>query len=206
MTVTMRLASVDDAAEILAIYAPYCASTNVTFEVIPPTVEQMRERITRIADEYPWLVAEIDGRVAGYVYASRFRERAAYRWTAEVAAYVAPTAQRRGLGRALYVTLMSILRLQGFFKVIAGITVPNVASIGLHESVGFTKAGVFPAVGHKDGQWLDVGWWELSLQPEIANPPDPQPIRVLRDSPALATALQEGQAQANRRMSGVRGR
>lgn len=202
MSVTLRLASVDDAAEILAIYAPYCASTNVTFEVIPPTLEQMRDRIARITDEYPWLVAEIDGRVAGYVYASRFRERAAYRWTAEVAAYVAPSVQRRGLGRALYSTLISILRLQGFFKVIAGITVPNLPSIGLHESVGFTKAGVFPAVGHKDGQWLDVGWWELSLQPEITNPPDPKPIRLLQDSPALATALKDGQALANRSLNG----
>jgi L-amino acid N-acyltransferase YncA len=199
----MRLASVDDAAEILAIYAPYCASTNVTFEVIPPTLEQMRERIARITDEYPWLVAEIDGRVAGYVYASRFRERAAYRWTAEVAAYVATNVQRRGLGRALYTTLISILRLQGFFKAIAGITVPNLPSIGLHESVGFTKAGVFPAVGHKDGQWLDVGWWELSLRPEISNPPDPQPIRLLRDSPALASALKEGQELANTQLIGT---
>ncbi len=206
MSVTMRLASVDDAAEILAIYAPYCASTNVTFEVIPPTIEQMRERIARITDEYPWLVAEIDGQVAGYVYASRFRERAAYRWTAEVASYVSPAVQRRGLGRALYSTLISILRLQGFFKAIAGITVPNLPSIGLHESVGFTKAGVFPAVGHKDGQWLDVGWWELSLQPEISNPPDPKPIRLLRDSAALISALKEGQKLANRRLSGTRAR
>lgn len=198
MSVTLRLASVDDAAEILAIYAPYCASTNVTFEVIPPTLDQMRERIARITDEYPWLVAVIDGHVAGYVYASRFRERAAYRWTAEVAAYVAPSVQRRGLGRALYTTLIAILRLQGFFKLIAGITVPNIPSIGLHESVGFTKAGVFPAVGHKDGKWLDVGWWELPLQPEITNPPDPKPIRLLYESPALTTALKEGQAKANR--------
>lgn len=204
MSVTLRLASVDDAAEILAIYAPYCASTNVTFEVTPPTLEQMRERIARITDEYPWLVAEIDGQVAGYVYASRFRERAAYRWTAEVASYVSPAVQRRGLGRALYSTLISILRLQGFFKAIAGITVPNLPSIGLHESVGFTKAGVFPAVGHKDGQWLDVGWWELSLQPEISNPPDPKPIRLLRDSAALISALMEGQKLANRRLSGTR--
>lgn len=166
----------------------------------------MRERIARITDEYPWLVAVIDGRVAGYVYASRFRERAAYRWTAEVAAYVAPNVQRHGLGRALYTTLISILRLQGFFKAIAGITVPNLPSIGLHESVGFTKAGVFPAVGHKDGQWLDVGWWELSLQPEIRNPPDPQPIRQLRDSSALANALKEGQIQANGRLKGAEGR
>jgi phosphinothricin acetyltransferase len=166
----------------------------------------MRERIARITDEYPWLVAEIDGQVAGYVYASRFRERVAYRWTAEVASYVSPAVQRRGLGRALYSTLISILRLQGFFKAIAGITVPNLPSIGLHESVGFTKAGVFPAVGHKDGQWLDVGWWELSLQPEISNPPDPKPIRLLRDSAAFISALKEGQKLANRRLSGTRAR
>lgn len=201
MSVTLRLASLDDAADILAIYAPYCASTNVTFEVVPPTLDQMRDRIARITDEYPWLVGEVDGRVVGYVYASRFRERAAYRWTAEVAVYVAPSAQRRGLGRALYTSLIAILRAQGFFQAVAGITVPNISSIRLHESVGFQQTGVFPAVGHKEGRWLDVGWWQLALQPEISNPPEPRPVRLLRDSAAVAAAFKEGQLLANRRTS-----
>lgn len=201
MSVTLRLASLDDAADILAIYAPYCASTNVTFEVVPPTLDQMRDRIARITDEYPWLVGEVDGRVVGYVYASRFRERAAYRWTAEVAVYVAPTAQRRGLGRALYTSLIAILRTQGFFQAVAGITVPNIPSIRLHESVGFRQTGVFPAVGHKEGRWLDVGWWQLALQPETSNPPEPRPVRLLRDSAAVAAAIKEGHLLANRRTS-----
>lgn len=197
MAITLRLASLDDAASILAIYAPYCASTNVTFEVVPPTIDQMRERISRIMDEYPWLVGELDGKVVGYVYASRFRERAAYRWTAEVAAYVAPEMQRRGLGRALYTTLFSILRSQGYVQAVAGITVPNQPSIRLHERVGFRQTGLFPAVGHKDHQWLDVGWWQLTLQSELKNPPEPQPIRVLRDSAVVAEAIEKGQDLAN---------
>jgi len=198
MTVDIRLAHTGDAAEILAIYAPYCASTNVTFEVVTPTLEQMRERITRISADYPWLVAEAGGRVTGYVYATRFRERAAYRWTAEVAIYVAMNAQRRGLGRALYTSLFSVLRAQGYFKAVAGITVPNSASVGLHEGVGFRHTGIFPGVGHKDGTWLDVGWWQLDLQPEAGNPPDPQPFQSLRESPAVAAALDEGRRSANR--------
>ena len=192
MTVNIRLAADADAAEILAIYAPYCESTNVTFETIAPTLEQMAERIRRISDDYPWLVGEVDGRVTGYVYATRFRERAAYRWTAEVAIYVAMNAQRRGVGRALYTSLFSILRAQGYSKAVAGITLPNSASVGLHEGVGFRHTGHFPGVGYKDGTWLDVGWWQLELQPEIGNPPEPRPFKSLRETPAVAAALRRG--------------
>ncbi len=199
MTVNIRLVADADAADILAIYAPYCASSNITFEVAAPTLAQMAERIARIGCDYPWLVAEADGSIAGYVYATRFRERTAYRWAAEVAIYVAMNAQRRGLGRALYTSLFSILREQNYFKAIAGITVPNSASVGLHESVGFRHTGHFPGVGYKDGEWLDVGWWQLELQPEIDNPPDPRPFQSLRESSAVTAALDVGRRLANRR-------
>jgi L-amino acid N-acyltransferase YncA len=119
MTFDIRLAHANDAIGIQAIYAPYCQSTTVSFEVVAPTVDQMRERIARISANYPWIVAETDSRLVGYVYATQFRERAAYRWAVEVAVYVAMTEQRRGLGRALYTTLFSILRQQGYFKAIA---------------------------------------------------------------------------------------
>jgi L-amino acid N-acyltransferase YncA len=193
MTMEFRVATIDDADAIRDIYAPYCESSNVSFETVAPTREQMAERITRIREMYPWLVAVTDGRVAGYVYATRFRERAAYRWSVEAAVYIASDQHRRGLGRALYTSLFSILRVQNFSKVVAGITLPNPASVRLHESVGFRSAGRFAGVGHKNGTWLDVGWWQLELQPEVTNPPEPQPFASIYDSPRVAAALAEGQ-------------
>jgi phosphinothricin acetyltransferase len=197
MKTEIRLAQLDDAAGIQAVYAPYCESSNVTFETVAPTRDEMAERITRIMSAYPWLVAETEGRVAGYVYASRFRERAAYRWTAEVAVYVALDEQQRGLGRALYTSLISILRAQGYVKAIAGITLPNAASVRLHEKLGFQKVGSFPGIGYKDGRWLDVGWWQLALQPEISGPPEPQPFPSICNGPAVVAALDGGRTLAN---------
>jgi L-amino acid N-acyltransferase YncA len=192
-TAQIRLATPHDASGILAIYAPYCESSCVSFEVVAPSIEQMQERISRISSADPWLVCEIDGQIAGYVYASRHRERAAYRWSVDVAVYVAPEHQRRGLGRALYETLFSILREQGYFKAFAGITLPNPASVGLHERLGFRQAAVFRGVGYKDGRWLDVGWWQVALQPERSNPPEPRPFSEIRDGQGVAAALTKGQ-------------
>jgi L-amino acid N-acyltransferase YncA len=192
MAAHIRFAEPSDAAGILAIYAPYCESTCVSFEVVAPTIEQIQERISRITTDYPWLVAEIDGQIAGYVYASRHHERAAYRWSVDVAVYVAAGQQRRGVGRILYETLFSILREQGYFKAFAGITLPNPASVGLHESLGFRPAAVYQGVGYKFGRWLDVGWWQRDLQPERDNPAEPHTIRSMHGSPAVAAELAEG--------------
>jgi phosphinothricin acetyltransferase len=192
MAAIIRIAELSDADGILAIYRPHCESTCVSFEVAAPTVEQMRERIDRIIATYPWLVAEIDGRIAGYVYASRHHERAAYRWTVDVAVYVATTHQRRGVGRALYTTLFSILREQGLFKAMAGISLPNAASVRLHESMGFRPAAVFSGIGYKLGGWVDVGWWQLELQPARNHPPEPRPFSAALDTAAVAAALDRG--------------
>ena len=197
MTVDIRMAQTTDAAGILDIYAPYCESTSISFEVVAPTLEQMRERIERIGRLYPWLVAEIDGQVAGYVYATQLRERAAYQWAVEVAVYVASDHHRRGLARALYTTLFSILREQGYFKAFAGVALPNSPSVRLHESVGFRPAGLFGGVGYKAGSWLDVGWWQREIQPEMANPLDPRPFYLIRDSAVVADALSAGRRVAN---------
>src|SRR5262245_36184380 len=136
MATTIRFATPNDAAGILAIYAPFCVSTYVSFEIVAPTEQQMRERMAIVMAEYPWLVCDADGEVGGYAYASRHRERAAYRWAVDVAVYVAEAHRRRNVGSALYASLFGILREQGFIKVYAGITLPNAASVGLHESVG----------------------------------------------------------------------
>jgi phosphinothricin acetyltransferase len=192
MTVEFRVATPDDAQAVLAIYAPYCLSTHVSFETAAPSEGQMQERIARITSQYPWLIGEVEGQIGGYVYATQHRERAAYRWSVDVAVYVAEAYHRRSFGRALYASLFAILRAQGFFQAYASITLPNIASVGLHQSLGFEPVAVFPKVGYKLGRWLDVGWWRLQLTPHIDDPADPRPFNTIRDSPTLAAALAEG--------------
>jgi phosphinothricin acetyltransferase len=136
------------------------------------------------------LVCEINRSVAGYVYANQHRERAAYRWAVDVAAYVATQHHRRGIAAALYNSLFSLLREQNYFKAFAGITLPNAASVRLHESVGFRPVAVYRGVGYKDGRWHDVGWWQLDLQPERDNPPEPTPFPELPNSAARLAVLQ----------------
>jgi phosphinothricin acetyltransferase len=198
MSVEIRLATPDDAAGILKIYSPYCESSHVSFEIIAPHEAEMRERIAHIMDQHPWLVASIDDEVAGYVYASQHRARAAYRWAVDVAVYVGRAHHRRGLGRALYTTLFALLRQQGYFKAYAGITLPNPASVGLHESLGFQSVAVYPKVGYKLGRWLDVGWWQLNLQAEVDNPPEPRGFPAIRGSGALDSVLAAGAALIGR--------
>lgn len=196
--VKFRFAEPTDAAGIVGIYAPYCDSTYISFEIVAPTVEQMRERMTRISAHYPWLVCEVDGELAGYVYASQHRERAAYRWAVDVAVYVSNAYQRQGVGRALYRSLFSILREQYYCVAYAGICLPNPESVGLHEAVGFKLGGVFPANGYKLGGWRDVGWWYLRLRPPVADPPEPMPIREIQDSAVVASALLDGERLVKR--------
>jgi L-amino acid N-acyltransferase YncA len=192
MSARIRVATPDDAPSILDIYAPYCESTLVSFEIAAPTESQMGERISNVTARYPWLVAEIDGRVAGYVYASQHRERAGYRWAVDAAVYIGEEHRRRNVGRVLYKTLFSLLREQGIYQAYAGITLPNPASVGLHEAVGFETIAVFRNVGYKLGRWLDVGWWRLQLMPPEENPAEPRLIHEIRGTPAFTAALAAG--------------
>jgi L-amino acid N-acyltransferase YncA len=189
MSIKIRFAEADDAAGILAVYGPYCDGTVISFENAAPTVEQMRERIERITKQHPWLVCEIDGEIAGYVYACPHRERAAYRWAVDVAVYIAPQHQRRGIGQALYSVLLQILRAQGYFKAYAGVTLPNPGSVGLHEAVGFQQLAVYPGVGFKFGKWLDVGWWQLDLRPQTEKPPEPIQFHAAVQLDSLAETI-----------------
>jgi L-amino acid N-acyltransferase YncA len=168
-----------DAAAIAAIYGPYCESTAVSFETVPPSTEEIANRIRNTTVQFPWLVLQDDGVVAGYAYATRHRDRAAYGWSVDTAVYVSPTHRRRGVGRALYATLFHLLRAQGYFKAYAGITLPNAGSIGLHEATGFAPVGVYEGVGYKHGAWHDVAWYHLRLQPERDNPAAPSPVSAL---------------------------
>jgi phosphinothricin acetyltransferase len=159
-----------DAAQIAGIYAPFCGDSPVSFEIAPPDAFEMAGRIERISRQFPWLVADENGTIAGYAYASPHRERAAYRWSADVTVYIHERFRRRGVGRALYSSLFALLRIQGYFKAYAGITVPNPGSTGLHAAMGFELVGIYREVGYKAGAWHDVSWWALALQP-LANPP-----------------------------------
>jgi phosphinothricin acetyltransferase len=168
----IRLATEHDAAQIQAIYSPVVSQTATSFEATPPTVDEMRQRIVETLAHLPWLVCEHEGIILGYVYAGKHRARTAYQWSVEVSAYVHAQARRMGVGRALYRSLFKILTLQGFYNVYAGITLPNPASVGLHEAMGFKPIGVYKTVGYKMNAWHDVGWWYLSLRPKTV-PPQP---------------------------------
>lgn len=171
----IRPATTADAAAIAAIYAPIVETTVISFETTAPTPEEMARRIEAIVATHPWLVfedAEDAEGVAGYAYASPHAPRDAYRWSVNVSVYNAERARRRGVGRALYGALFEILRRQGFHMAFAGITLPNEASVGLHEAMGFRPLGVYREVGFKLGAWRDVGYWSLELQP-LGAPEEP---------------------------------
>jgi len=178
----IRFATPDDAADIAAIYAPAVADRATSFELEPPDAAEMARRVAR-AVRTPWLVCEHDGRVVGYAYAGAHRERPAYQWSVEVSAYVHEDQQRRGVGRGLYVSLFAVLALQEFRSAYAGVTIPNPASIALHEAVGFTPLGVFHRVGYKQGRWHDVAWFERVLSDHDANPAMPIPIVAVLTDP-----------------------
>ena len=171
----IRSATPADARELLDIYRPFVTASSVTFELDVPPEAEFRQRIEKVLAFAPWLVAEIDGRIAGYAYATRHRERIGYQWSVESSVYVHPEFHRRGLGRALYGALFPLLRDQGFVNVYAGIALPNAASVALHESFGFEPVGVYRKIGFKLGRWVDVGWWSVALREP---PADPIPPRI----------------------------
>jgi L-amino acid N-acyltransferase YncA len=175
----IRVATPRDARAVHEIYAPVVRDTVISFELEPPTVAEMERRIAATLAAFPWLVWEEGGRVAGYVYASRHKERAAYQWSVDVTAYVHPDFRRRGVGKALYLELLRVLRMQGFFTAYGGITLPNAASVALHESVGFSPFAVYRGVGYKFGRWHDVGWWQCRLAELAAEPVAPRAFSEL---------------------------
>jgi L-amino acid N-acyltransferase YncA len=155
-----------DAAACAAIYAPFVRDGAASFEELAPDASTMARRIASCTASHAWLVDERDGRVAGYAYGGPHRERAAYRWAADVSVYVDPAFHRQGVGRGLYERLFETLRARGMRMAIAGVTLPNDASVGLHEALGFEPVGVYRRIGWKAGAWRDVGWWQLQLAPQ----------------------------------------
>lgn len=181
--IAIRAARPEDAAAIAAIYAPHVLTGTATFEIEAPDARQMRSRMAASDGLYPWLVAttgdasEDDaGGVLAYAYATRFRERPAYRYAVETTIYVSAATQGQGIGRLLYQALVDTLRVQGFTQAIAGIALPNDYSIRLHESVGFRRAGVYREVGFKHDRWIDVGIWQRELHEPSVPPVEPKPF------------------------------
>lgn len=177
-----RLATPADAAALAAIYAPYVRDTAITFETEEPDSGEFAQRIARIAPAYPWLLAELGGEAVGYAYASEYRTRRAYRWSVEVTVYLADAARRRGIGRGLYARLFELLRAQGYVNAYGVVTLPNAASVGLHEAMGFAPIGVHRHTGYKHGAWHDVGWWQLALREPPTPPDEPLPFARLDEA------------------------
>ena len=171
MKAAIRLAESRDAAAIAAIYRRYVEGSHFTFEETPPRADEIAERMANPI--HPWLVVEEAGRVVGHASTSSMRNRAAYRWSVETGIYLAPDAQGRGIGRRLLTAHLDLLERQGFVTAIAGIALPNDASVALHEKFGFTLSGVERGVGFKLGQWVDVARWQRDLAPRTSSPAEP---------------------------------
>ncbi|HET7686963.1 MAG TPA: GNAT family N-acetyltransferase [Candidatus Limnocylindria bacterium] len=176
-----------DAASVAAIYRPAVEESLASFEEVAPDAAAMRERIASTLERTPWLVVEQDARVLGYAYAGPHRDRAGYRWAVNISVYVDASFHRRGIGRLLYDELLELLRRQRFVNAYAGITLPNPASVALHEAIGMRRVGVYERVGWKAGAWHDVAWYQLRLAEPAGVPPEPLPLPVLRPMSANTT-------------------
>jgi L-amino acid N-acyltransferase YncA len=159
----IRIATGDDASSILKIYAPYIENTSYTFETEVPAIDAFKDRINSYLENWPWLVCDIDGVIAGYAYGAKHRERTAYQWSIESSVYVHDDYQRIGVAKALYTALIDVLKLQGFRNLYAVVNLPNDKSVAFHEKLGFEYFATYKNVGYKLGKWKNVGWWQLQL-------------------------------------------
>jgi L-amino acid N-acyltransferase YncA len=189
MEARVRSVEVSDAQAVREIYAPSISDAATSFEVVVPDLAEVERRIESRSDRYPWLVFERDHEVLGYAYASAHRARQAYQWCVEVSVYVHPKARRCGVGRAVYAALFDLLRRQGYVNAYAGITLPNPASMALHESLGFVPVGVFSRIGFKFDRWHDVAWLQLRLLEAPRPLPAPLPVAGLLQEQGVVAML-----------------
>lgn len=175
----VRLATTDDAAQIIEIYSPNILDAAISFETEVPSAEEMQNRIEMILQKYPWIVCEVNGKIVGYVYASKHRDREAYQWSCECTIYMHNDFKGKGIGKELYQLLFEILKLLRFRNVYAGITLPNEGSITIHEKCGFQHFATYENIGYKFGAWHSVGWWKLQILDHDLQPPPPLKISEL---------------------------
>ncbi|MEI9945933.1 MAG: arsinothricin resistance N-acetyltransferase ArsN1 family B [Chitinophagaceae bacterium] len=169
----IRLATSADAKQLLDIYAPYIANTSITFETETPSVQDFAKRIDTYLENWPWLVCEVNGTIAGYAYAGRYRERVAYQWCVESSVYIHDDFFKKGIAEALYSALFEILKKQRYNNVYAVINLPNDRSVALHEKMGFEYFATYKNVGYKLGKWKNVGWWQHIINEYKNEPPAP---------------------------------
>lgn len=177
----LRIAHRDDAEDVLKIYAPFIRETSLTFEIEIPSVTDFSNRITSYLKDWPWIIAESDGEIAGYAYASKYRERKGYQWSVECSIYLAEQFMSSGIATRLYAALFDILKLQGYRNVYAVINLPNDRSVRFHEKMGFKWFATYEKVGYKLGKWKDVGWWVLIVNDYDLEPSSPIPFSKLTD-------------------------
>ena len=187
--VKIRLATPKDGEAILNIYKYYIENTAITFETEVPSVEAFEERIENTLSRFPWLVCEVDDVVAGYAYASKHRERAAYQWSADLSIYVDEKYHRRHIAKALYQVLEETLRLQGYYTVFAGVTSPNAKSEAFHAAYGFDTVGVFENVGYKLEQWWGVKWFKYTLTDYQKKPTAPKAFPEVKNAEVFGEIL-----------------
>ena len=170
----IRLATIADAAGMLAVYKPYVETTSVTFEYEVPSLEEYTGRVHAVIPGYPWLVCECEGKIIGYVYGHKHRDRTAYQWSPESTIYLAQEFHGKGIARVLYEAVFAILRLQGFINVYAGVLSTNAGSNKLHRATGFKEIGLFKDIGYKLGEWHSNIWYELAIGEHVLEPAEPK--------------------------------
>ena len=181
----IRFVTFNDIPRILEIYTPYITDTTISFEYEPPSLEEFTARVQTTSSKYPYLVYERDSVILGFAYGSPYQERIAYNFDADLSVYLAPEAQKGGIGRKLYTCLLDLLQKQGFYNVYACITATNQRSIDFHKSLGFRDLGAHPRAGYKFDQWLDIVWMDKQL-PQASDLPQPhKPITAFNNDDIL---------------------
>jgi len=170
----IRVATKNDAAGMLEIYAPFILNSGITQETEVPTVEDFQQRVISNLKERPWLVCEINDQIAGYAYAGKHRDRKGYQWCTEPSVYISEKYFGVNVANALYTALFDILKLQGYVNAYAVITLPNDRSVAFHKKFGFRYLTTYKKIGYKLGQWHDVGWMQYEVIPHNENPEDPK--------------------------------
>ena len=189
----IRLAAEGDTASILQIYAPYITDTVISFEYQVPTQVEFCERMATIQRRYPWLVCEINDNIVGYAYASSYSGREAYNWSIDFSVYINPEFQRKNIGKALYFALIELSKLQGYYNVYTGVTIPNIKSESLHESFGFKTIGVYKDVGYKFGSWHDVKRYGLKIKEHVQSPKKPKSIDEISNTNEFKAIIEKAE-------------